>query len=1083
MKNLSVKFQKVIYLIAVSVFVFSFAAFLHQSQASSGSPPSEQETVRLFSFVDESRQTNSDKYDLREKRLSIAAVRQQEIKIGAEALKLNSLASDLTEKLQIPLFDGEIQTAIQSAKDGLVRYQSDEFTWRGKISAKNHGEDWSGDVTLTFKGDAVSGLIYAPSGVYEIIPQENFRHVLTQLDQSLFPECGGSIKVKTEQKPAEKVDFIKQLENQRQPFEALFEDSSTSKTIQNLAPQSPQADDGSQIDVMVVYSDDVRVALGGTTQAQAFAQQAIAITNTAYQNSNITPRVRLVYSREIAYDETPGTLNAALNWITGNATVAADRNTYKADLVAFIVETANDSCGLAWQMTTVNTNFAPNAFSSTGRSCTVGNISFPHELGHNQGADHNPEDGSAASSLAYPYAFGHYINGSFRTVMAYANQCTGGCARVAYFSNPSVIYNGFATGITNQRDNARVLNNTAFTVANFRDLSTVNCSSSLSPGSATINNFGGTNSFTVFRNIACQGWTAIPTVSWITVTSGSPGSGSSGTIVYSVSENTGTSSRTGTISVSGGATFTVTQDGVSCNTTLNPASATVNNFGGSNSFTVSRNAACPGWSAIPTVSWITLTSGASGNGNGTVTYSVAENTGTSQRVGTISVSGAASPFTVTQDPVSCNSYLSQSGTSVASAAGSGSFSVTRAAACPSWTAIPTVSWITVTSGGSGTSGNGTVNFSVTENTSSNARTGTISVSGSSTPFTITQAALSCGYSIAPTGLNVGSAGTNGSTGVTVQNGCGWTASSNANWITITSGASGNGNGTVSFSVAANGSTNSRTGTMTIAGLVYTVTQDGAIVCSYSISPIYYFFNDAGGTTNVSVTAPAGCPWTANTSYNWLSIPSGASGSGNGTVAVSALPNPFASFRQAVVTIAGNDFSIGQTAAQSFSVTGTVSYGTTPVNQTTKFVQNAMLTVSGASVSPAMTGADGAFGFNLTPNGQYTVTPSKSGEIKGSISSFDATLILRCVAAGNGCAFTSNQRIAGDANNDNQISSFDATQILRFVAANSQNANTGQVGNWKFTPAAIDYLPLDSSKTNQNFEAILVGEVSGDWTAL
>jgi hypothetical protein len=607
------------------------------------------------------------------------------------------------------------------------------------------------------------------------------------------------------------------------------------------------------------------------------------------------------------------------------------------------------------------------------------------------------------------------------------------------------------------------------------------CASTLSPSGANPASAGGNASFGVTRLYNCGAWSAIPTVSWITVTSGSGQGG--GTVTYSVSANNSASSRTGTISVSGGATFTVTQEGVSCNTMLSPASATVNNLGGTNSFTVSRNSACPGWSAIPTVSWITVTSGATGNGNGTVTYSVSENTGTSQRVGTISVSGASSSFTVTQDPVSCSSYLSQSGTSVGSAAGNGSFSVTRAASCPSWTAIPTVSWVTVTLGGNGTSGNGTVNFSVTENTSSNPRMGTISVSGSSTPFTITQAALSCNYSIAPTGLNVGSGGTNGSTSVTVQNNCAWSASSNANWITITGGASRSGNGTVSFSVAANGSTNSRTGTMTIAGLTFTVTQDGAIVCSYSISPIYYFFTDAGGTTNVSVTAPAGCPWTANTSYSWISIPSGASGNGNGMVTVSALPNPFASFRQALVTIAGNDFSIGQTAAQSFSVTGTISYGTTPVNQTTKFVSSAMLTVSGGSVSPVMTTADGAFGFNLTPNGQYTVTPSKSGEIKGSISSFDATLILRCVAAGNGCAFTPNQRIAGDTNNDNQITSFDATQILRFVAANSQNANTGQVGNWKFTPAAIDYLPLDSSRTNQNFEAILVGEVSGDWATL
>ena len=61
--------------------------------------------------------------------------------------------------------------------------------------------------------------------------------------------------------------------------------------------------------------------------------------------------------------------------------------------------------------------------------------------------------------------------------------------------------------------------------------------------------------------------------------------------------------------------------------------------------------------------------------------------------------------------------------------------------------------------------------------------------------------------------------------VTVTNGasCAWTATSNATWITIASGASGTGNGTVTFSVAANSGV-ARTGTLTIAGGTFTVTQ-------------------------------------------------------------------------------------------------------------------------------------------------------------------------------------------------------------------------------------------------------------------
>jgi YD repeat-containing protein len=62
--------------------------------------------------------------------------------------------------------------------------------------------------------------------------------------------------------------------------------------------------------------------------------------------------------------------------------------------------------------------------------------------------------------------------------------------------------------------------------------------------------------------------------------------------------------------------------------------------------------------------------------------------------------------------------------------------------------------------------------------------------------------------------------------VTAGAGCAWTAVSNAGWITVTSGASGTGNGTVGYSVAANGGSDQRQGTVTIAGQTFTVTQAG-----------------------------------------------------------------------------------------------------------------------------------------------------------------------------------------------------------------------------------------------------------------
>jgi hypothetical protein len=81
------------------------------------------------------------------------------------------------------------------------------------------------------------------------------------------------------------------------------------------------------------------------------------------------------------------------------------------------------------------------------------------------GSHHNPENGGSA---IFPYSYGHYVNGSYRTVMSYVDPCTSGCTRRPYFSNPNVLFAGVPTGVTNARDNARSINNTADVIANYQ---------------------------------------------------------------------------------------------------------------------------------------------------------------------------------------------------------------------------------------------------------------------------------------------------------------------------------------------------------------------------------------------------------------------------------------------------------------------------------------------------------------------------------------------------------------------------------------------------------------------------------------
>lgn len=93
-------------------------------------------------------------------------------------------------------------------------------------------------------------------------------------------------------------------------------------------------------------------------------------------------------------------------------------------------------------------------------------------------------------------------------------------------------------------------------------------------------------------------------------------------------------------------------------------------------------------------------------------------------------------------------------------------------------------------------------------------------------YTLRYTGSACSYSISPSSQSLGYAAGSGSVTVATQSGCAWTAASNAGWITVTSGATGTGNGTVNYSVTQNTGAKSRTGTLTIAGKTFNITQAG-----------------------------------------------------------------------------------------------------------------------------------------------------------------------------------------------------------------------------------------------------------------
>ena len=519
----------------------------------------------------------------------------------------------------------------------------------------------------------------------------------------------------------------------------------------------------------------------------------------------------------------------------------------------------------------------------------------------------------------------------------------------------------------------------------------VACTPVVAPLAASFAAAGGTGSSTVTAGAACV-WNATSNAAWITVTSNATGSGTR-SVGFSVAENTTTTSRTGTLTIAG-ATVTVTQAGAVCNYSVAPTSQSFTAAGGTGSSAVTAGTGCA-WTAVSNHGWISVTGGASGSGAGGVSFSVAANTTTSTRTGTLTIAGRT--FTVTQASVSCSYSLPSTSQSFGAAGGTSSRTVSTLTGC-AWSAVSNAAWITVTSGATG-SGPGSVGFSVAANPSTIGRSGTLTIAG--VTFTVTQAGASCSYSVSPTSQTFAGGGGTGISTVTAGLGCEWTSSTTTPWITIIDGTTGSGSGSVAFAVAPNPGTAVRTGTLTIAGTTFTVTQTTPSVCTPSISSTAGWFTSDGGFGNAAVTASPACEWDAISNVAWVAVINPGPGRGTGTVAFIVATNSSTATRTGTLTIAGRTYTVTQ------SGTG-CSYSTSPTSQ-------AFPAAGGSGSSSVSTAAGCPWAANSNA-AWITITSGSSGTGPGSVAFSVAALTGTAARTGTlsiaGTTFTVTQTPTG-----------------------------------------------------------------------
>jgi hypothetical protein len=363
---------------------------------------------------------------------------------------------------------------------------------------------------------------------------------------------------------------------------------------------------------------------------------------------------------------------------------------------------------------------------------------------------------------------------------------------------------------------------------------------------------------------------------------------------------------------------------VKCQVSVEAPSNTIEAAGGKDAIAVTAPPECS-WTASSDTTWLTGLTPSSGQGSGRVEFQAAANPAGTTRQGHIEVNGQQ--ISVQQRPADCRFEVSPVAPTIDAAGGTVAIAVTTLAGC-SWQASTDVGWVAIT--GAGGTGSGSVSLRVAPS-GDEARSAALLVAGqtvrltqspqsSTTPTSPTSP--NCVFSLDRASEAVSAAGGSVTVAVSVAAGCSRTASSQAPWITVVAGASGTGPGAVTFHVASNIGA-ARTGTLIIAGRVFTVTQAAAgansTTCSYAIAPDNQSMGaDGREGTPVTVSTAAGCEWNATSNAGWITLVSGATGNGAGVVRFRVADNTGPA-RTGTLTIAGRAFTVNQASGCTYSI--------------------------------------------------------------------------------------------------------------------------------------------------------------------
>ncbi|MEZ4913900.1 MAG: T9SS type A sorting domain-containing protein [Chitinophagales bacterium] len=324
-------------------------------------------------------------------------------------------------------------------------WNSNDFIFYGELVPCDTNE--VGSMHLIAKNGNLFGQIDIENDTYDLQDFGNRKNVLFRYDNSFIGEyvCGA-------------------------------DDSESHSSTAPTLPATPP-EETCEVDVLVIYTPKAAAVVDDPVNR---AELAIEQTKQGISNSLVNMKVNLVGVVEVQELVETIDYSGDLNIFSINQQVQALRDLYGADIVIFFTDGDYGKCTW-WDVNVVgnscilgygNVIWGNNDYGFALVQIDKANYqyTFAHEFAHIFGCRHEIDNLSGpttvADAKAYQFKIGKLLKKRRRTIVYSGINFT---KRVLYYSNPDVTYEGVATGIENERDNAKQLNNAACVIADYRE--------------------------------------------------------------------------------------------------------------------------------------------------------------------------------------------------------------------------------------------------------------------------------------------------------------------------------------------------------------------------------------------------------------------------------------------------------------------------------------------------------------------------------------------------------------------------------------------------------------------------------------